>query len=60
MKRWTWMHQVEFLSARDYDGADIELLREKIEDKWQTFLTQALPKIRATITQIDWSELKFD
>ncbi|MCB0181364.1 MAG: PD-(D/E)XK nuclease family protein, partial [Anaerolineae bacterium] len=59
MKRWTWMHRAEFLSAGDYDGADMESLTEKIDSKWQKFLAQDLPKIRAQIDQIDWSGLKF-
>lgn len=58
-KRWTWLHQDQFLSARDYDGADMESLTEKIEAKWQKFLEQDLPKIRAQIGKIDWSGLKF-
>ncbi len=58
-KRWTWLYQNHFLSAKDYEGADIESLAEKIEAKWQKFLDKDLPKIRAQIDTIDWSGLKF-
>lgn len=59
MKRWTWLHQIEFLSAKDYDGADLESLTPKIEAKWQAFLKQDLPQIRSQISRIDWSVLSF-
>lgn len=58
MRRWTWMHQDEFLSTKDYDGADVESLKEKIEAKWKQFLTKDLPKVRTQMSQIDWLELK--
>lgn len=53
-KKWNTLFRRALLTAKDFEGATLEDLTPKVHKRWELFVTQELPKIRAAFEQESW------
>ena len=48
------IYRKQFLTPKDYEDADLETLRPKVEAEWQKFVVHDLPAILEKLAGVDW------